>query len=93
LANKSFNCSVFPWDYKTGEFGYKFNITTAFIDFFAKIGWAYERKWATPEMIARRVTRTGDGSHFLSHDEAHKAASWGWNDADADDVAELSRLQ
>lgn len=32
---------VFPWDYKTGEFGsYKLNITTAFIDFCTKIGWA-----------------------------------------------------
>lgn len=30
---------VFPWDYKTAELGnYRFNITTAFIDFFAKIG-------------------------------------------------------
>lgn len=30
---------VFPWDYKTAELGnYRFNISTAFIDFFAKIG-------------------------------------------------------
>lgn len=30
---------VFPWDYKTAELGnYRYNITTAFIDFFAKIG-------------------------------------------------------
>lgn len=36
---------VFPWDYKTSEFGdYKFNISTGFIDFFAKLGWAYDRK-------------------------------------------------
>lgn len=35
---------VFPWDYKTSEFGdYKFNISTGFIDFFAKLGWAYDR--------------------------------------------------
>lgn len=35
---------VFPWDYKTSEFGdYKFNISTGFIDFFAKFGWAYNR--------------------------------------------------
>jgi stearoyl-CoA desaturase (Delta-9 desaturase) len=34
---------VFPWDYKTGELGsYRTNITTAFIDFFAKLGWAYD---------------------------------------------------
>lgn len=37
---------VFPWDYKTSEFGdYKFNISTAFIDFFAKLGWARDRKY------------------------------------------------
>lgn len=30
---------VFPWDYKTAELGnYRYNISTAFIDFFAKIG-------------------------------------------------------
>lgn len=30
---------VFPWDYKTSEFGfYSLNLTKAFIDFFAKIG-------------------------------------------------------
>lgn len=37
---------VFPWDYKTSEFGnYKFNISTAFIDFFAAFGWAYDREY------------------------------------------------
>lgn len=36
---------VFPWDYKTGEFGeYYLNITTAFIDLMAKIGWASQCK-------------------------------------------------
>lgn len=36
---------VFPWDYKTGEFGeYKTNWTSGFIDTFAKLGWAYDRK-------------------------------------------------
>lgn len=30
---------VFPWDYKTSELGdYGFNFTTAFIDFFCRIG-------------------------------------------------------
>lgn len=36
---------VFPWDYKTSEFGdYQYNWSTGFIDFFAKIGWVYDRK-------------------------------------------------
>ncbi|XP_060646036.1 acyl-CoA Delta-9 desaturase-like [Drosophila nasuta] len=64
---------VFPWDYKTAEWGrYTLNMTTAFIDFFAKIGWAYDLKSVAPETIERRVRRTGDGSHEL----------WGWGDKD-----------
>ncbi|XP_030559244.1 acyl-CoA Delta(11) desaturase-like [Drosophila novamexicana] len=64
---------VFPWDYKTAEWGrYSLNMTTAFIDFFAKIGWAYELKSVAPETIERRVRRTGDGTHEL----------WGWGDKD-----------
>lgn len=35
---------VFPWDYRTSELG-KLNISTGFIDFFAKIGWAYDCKY------------------------------------------------
>lgn len=64
---------VFPWDYKTAEWGnYSLNLTTAFIDFFAKIGWAYDLKTVAPDTIERRVRRTGDGSHEL----------WGWGDKD-----------
>lgn len=54
---------VFPWDYKTSELGfYSLNLSTAFIDFFAKIGWAHELKTASKEIIERRSKRTGDGS-------------------------------
>nr|CAD7268140.1 unnamed protein product [Timema shepardi] len=64
---------VFPWDYKTAELGdYTFNLTTAFIDMFAKIGWAYDLKTVSPDMVKRRVERSGDGSHEL----------WGWGDKD-----------
>ncbi|EDV94442.1 acyl-CoA Delta-9 desaturase isoform X2 [Drosophila grimshawi] len=64
---------VFPWDYKTAEWGnYSLNMTTAFIDLFAKIGWAYDLKSVVPETVERRVRRTGDGSHEL----------WGWGDKD-----------
>ncbi|EFN76590.1 Acyl-CoA Delta(11) desaturase [Harpegnathos saltator] len=64
---------VFPWDYKTAEYGnYSFNITTAFIDFFAKIGWAYDLKSTSEDMVRKRVEKTGDGSHDL----------WGWGDND-----------
>lgn len=37
---------VFPWDYKTSELGdYRYNLSTWFIDTFAKIGWAYDCKF------------------------------------------------
>lgn len=35
-------------------------------------------------MIAKRAQKTGDGSHFLSHDEAHKNSIWGFGDKDID---------
>lgn len=66
---------VFPWDYKTAELGkYHINFTTAFIDFFAKIGWAYDLKTVSENTIEQRVKRTGDGTHNL----------WGWGDTDQD---------
>ncbi|XP_046406704.1 acyl-CoA Delta-9 desaturase-like [Ischnura elegans] len=75
---------VFPWDYRTAELGnYSLNITTAFIDFFAWIGWAYDLKTVSSDMVQRRAKRTGDGSY--SH------ALWGWGDSDipAEDYEEL----
>lgn len=64
---------TFPWDYKTSELGdYGFNFTNAFIDFFAWIGWAYDLKSVSKEMVQARVRRTGDGTHEL----------WGWGDKD-----------
>ncbi|KAJ8680144.1 hypothetical protein QAD02_015931 [Eretmocerus hayati] len=62
---------TFPWDYKAAELGdHKYNFATAFIDFFAKIGWAYDLKTVSKDMIQKRVKRTGDGSHQI----------WGVND-------------
>lgn len=64
---------TFPWDYKTGELSsYGGNFTTAFIDFFAKIGWAYDLKTVSPELIEKRVKKTGDGTHPV----------WGMEDKD-----------
>uniref|UniRef100_A0A1B6CF47 Fatty acid desaturase domain-containing protein n=1 Tax=Clastoptera arizonana TaxID=38151 RepID=A0A1B6CF47_9HEMI len=65
---------VFPWDYKTSELGdYTYNLSTWFIDSFARIGWAYDLKSVSSDMIRRRVERTGDGSHI-----------WGYGDEDMD---------
>jgi hypothetical protein len=55
---------TFPWDYKTAELGdYGLNFTTAFIDFFAYIGWAYDLKQPSKELVQRVVEKLGDGSH------------------------------
>jgi stearoyl-CoA desaturase (delta-9 desaturase) len=55
---------VFPWDYKAAELGkYGLNFTAAYIDFFAYIGWAYDLKQPSKELVRRVVLKWGDGSH------------------------------
>ena len=54
---------TFPYDYATSEFGYKLNITAAFIDLMCFLGLASDRKKVSKELIQSRVKRTGDGSH------------------------------
>ncbi|XP_047997788.1 acyl-CoA Delta(11) desaturase-like [Leguminivora glycinivorella] len=55
---------AFPVDYRSSEFGNDYiNLPTLFIDFFARIGWAYDLKTVSPGMVAKRVRRTGDGTH------------------------------
>ncbi|XP_032684428.1 acyl-CoA Delta(11) desaturase-like [Odontomachus brunneus] len=57
---------VFPWDYKGAEFGdYKLNVTTMFIDFFAKIGWAYDLKQPSRQLVMSVIAKKGDGSHHM----------------------------
>lgn len=56
---------VFPWDYKAAELGdYSTNWTTALIDWFAEIGWAYDRKTVPEALIRIRAQRTGDGTRI-----------------------------
>lgn len=62
-----------------------------FIDFFALFGWVYDRKVATSKMIARRVMKTGDGSHWLSDENAHTNGVWGLGD-DAIEFEDLKEL-
>jgi len=97
---------VFPWDYKTAELGnYRFNATTAFIDFFAKIGWAYDLKTVSDDVIQKRAGRTGDGSNKYSNikldefdstvHQSHEDENliWGWDDADmTDDAKKCARI-
>ncbi|XP_029173699.1 acyl-CoA Delta(11) desaturase-like [Nylanderia fulva] len=52
---------VFPWDYKAAELGnYKLNIATAFIDFFAYLGLAYDLKTASAKIVKKRALRNSE---------------------------------
>ncbi|PSN55622.1 Acyl-CoA Delta(11) desaturase [Blattella germanica] len=78
---------VFPWDYKAAELGtYRANFTTGFIDLFSKIGWAYDLKTVSDEMIKKRIARTGDGSRQIEEViellHEHDNSLWGWGDKD-----------
>nr|CAD7449991.1 unnamed protein product [Timema bartmani] len=83
---------AFPWDYKAGELGnYRTNFSTGFIDMFAKIGWAYDLKTVSPEMIKRRAKRSGDGTYWgdlgvsgvpVGEGHDHEGSIWGWGDKD-----------
>lgn len=56
---------VFPWDYRAAELGNNnLNLTTKFIDFFAWLGWAYDLKTVSSDMIKLRAKRTGDGTNL-----------------------------
>ncbi|POI29130.1 hypothetical protein CIB84_007120 [Bambusicola thoracicus] len=54
---------TFPYDYSASEFGWRFNLTTAFIDLMCLLGLASDRKKVSKEVILARKMRTGDGSH------------------------------
>lgn len=47
-------------------------------------------KFVSPEMVARRVAKTGDGTH-----PEHKDCVWGYGDADisTEDLKELDKMQ
>lgn len=48
-------------------------------------------------MIAKKATKSGDGSHniFISHETAHATSLWGYGDKDLDleDLNELQNLK
>ncbi|XP_014212114.1 acyl-CoA Delta(11) desaturase [Copidosoma floridanum] len=57
---------IFPWDYKTAELGNYItgiNLTLYLIDLFAKIGWAYDRKVPSEELVRNVIKNRGDGTH------------------------------
>lgn len=51
---------TFPWDYKASELPYKnFNTTTIFIDAMAKLGWAYDFRQPSSELVEKVIRRIG----------------------------------
>lgn len=54
---------TFPYDYKTSELGWRINMTTMFIDLFAVLGMAYDRKTVPLDLIRRQIIKCGDGSY------------------------------
>ncbi|XP_060528251.1 acyl-CoA Delta(11) desaturase-like [Cylas formicarius] len=57
---------AFPWDYRASEFLHMFHVTTIAIEFFHKLGWAYDLKTVSPEVLRKTIERCGDGTHELS---------------------------
>ncbi|KOB71346.1 Acyl-CoA desaturase BmorQPVE1, partial [Operophtera brumata] len=65
---------AFPWDYKAAELTMHFNFSATLIRFLETIGLAYDLKTASPEMVEKRIMRTGDGTHYkLGSDEARSS--------------------
>jgi len=40
------------------------NFTATLIEWFAKIGWAYDLKSAPASLVEKRIARCGDGTHY-----------------------------
>lgn len=56
----SISCNLYRWDYKAAELGdYKLNVTTFWIDLFAKIGWAYDLKQPSHELLRKTIEKHG----------------------------------
>lgn len=55
---------TFPWDYRTSELGRRLNITTVWLNIFKRLGWAYDLKTPSPELVKKMIENHGDGSHF-----------------------------
>lgn len=59
-SNQTLSQHVFPWDYKAAELGdYKLNVTTFWIDMFAKIGWAWDLKEPSKELLRKTIEKHG----------------------------------
>ncbi|CAG9865131.1 unnamed protein product [Phyllotreta striolata] len=55
---------TFPWDYRAAELGTMLNVTTLWLNIFKSIGWAYDLKAPSGELIRKVVENNGDGTHY-----------------------------
>jgi stearoyl-CoA desaturase (delta-9 desaturase) len=94
---------TFPWDYKLSEVTHsELTYIWRIVDIFAAIGWTYDLKTVSQDMIRKRVLRTGDGSHKLfssdqnanivEQDNFKGKAFWGWDDKDVSDYDKSATL-
>ncbi|XP_075985858.1 acyl-CoA Delta-9 desaturase-like [Anticarsia gemmatalis] len=51
---------MFPFDYKAAEFCDSLNLSAVFIKWWETMGWAYDLKEASPEMVKDVIKRLGD---------------------------------
>ncbi|XP_068632669.1 acyl-CoA Delta-9 desaturase [Battus philenor] len=58
---------TFPWDYKASELAYVNNITTTVLNLFAKLGWAYDLKTASPRLIKSVIDKRGSINTNYQH--------------------------
>ncbi|XP_050310550.1 acyl-CoA Delta-9 desaturase-like isoform X2 [Anthonomus grandis grandis] len=54
----------FPWDYRAAEIGAPFNVTTLWLNFFGKLGWAYDMKTTSAELVDKMADSKGDGTRI-----------------------------
>lgn len=54
---------TFPWDYRTSELGKRMNLTTFLLNIFKQLGWAYDLKTPSLELVKKMIQNHGDGSH------------------------------
>ncbi|CAD5226970.1 unnamed protein product [Bursaphelenchus xylophilus] len=52
---------TFPQDYRASEMSYLFNWSRFVIDFFARIGWAYDLKVVDEQTVTRQIEKYGEG--------------------------------
>jgi stearoyl-CoA desaturase (delta-9 desaturase) len=59
---------TFPSDYSTPEIGIGgFDVTTALIHFFFKIGWAYNLKKSSQSLVERTMRSKGDENILVQY--------------------------